>query len=94
VEELDEAPTTPPPGFADPTSYSEDQIDKLLVLMRGGPGKRTRLVPLGVSFSHQTLTIEVYRAELIGIGITIRGAGGCIDWGSGDGSCRRAGSDG
>lgn len=74
VEELDESPTTPPPGSADPTSYSEEQMDKLLVLMRGGPGKRTRLVPLGVSFSHQTLTIEVYRAELIGIGITIRGA--------------------
>lgn len=49
VEELDESPTTPPPGFADPSSYTDEQMDGLLVLMKGGPGKRMRVVPLGVS---------------------------------------------
>lgn len=47
----DEFPTTPPPGFADPTSYTQAQIDRLVVLMKGGSqaGSKTRVVPLGVS---------------------------------------------
>ena len=47
----DEFPTTPPPGFADPASYTQAQIDRLLVLMKGGSqaGSKTRVVSLGVS---------------------------------------------
>ena len=47
----DEFPTTPPPGFADPTSYTQAQIDRLVVSMKGGSqaGSKTRVVPLGVS---------------------------------------------
>lgn len=53
VEELDESPATPPPGFADPSSYTDKEMDSLLVLMKGGLGKRTRVVPLGVcTLSH------------------------------------------
>jgi hypothetical protein len=46
-----EFPTTPPPGFADPASYTQNQIDRLVVLMKGGgqAGSKTRVVPLGVS---------------------------------------------
>lgn len=49
VEVLDEFPSPPPPGFADPASYSPEQIDALLVLMRGGTGRKSRLLPMSVS---------------------------------------------
>jgi len=52
-EQEDEFPSTPPPGFGDPGSYTQNQIDRLLVLMKGGSqaGSKTRVVPLGVSLS-------------------------------------------
>lgn len=49
VEELDEFPSTPPPGFADPSSFSTAQMDRLLVLMKGGMMRKSKVVPLGVS---------------------------------------------
>jgi arginine-tRNA-protein transferase len=50
-EEKDEFPMTPPPGFEDPGLYTQNQIDRLVVLMKGGgqAGSKTRVVPLGVS---------------------------------------------
>lgn len=50
-EEEDEFPSTPPPGFGDPGSYTQNQLDRMLVLMKGGSqaGSKTRVVPLGVS---------------------------------------------
>jgi hypothetical protein len=49
----DEFPKTPPPGFADPASYTQNQIDRLVVLMKGGSqaGSKTRVVPLGVGLA-------------------------------------------
>jgi arginine-tRNA-protein transferase len=50
-EEEDEFLSPPPPGFGDPASYTQNQIDRMLVLMKGGSqaGSKTRVVPLGVS---------------------------------------------
>ena len=46
----DEFPSIAPPGFGDPESYTQTELDRLVVLMKGGSqaGSRTRVVPLGV----------------------------------------------
>jgi hypothetical protein len=48
-EDEDDFPSIPPPGFGDPTSYTQNQLDKLVVLMK--QGGKTRVVPLGVGYS-------------------------------------------
>ena len=46
-EQLVTFPATPPPGFADPTRFTKQEIDGLLVLMKGRKG--STLVSVEVS---------------------------------------------
>lgn len=87
----DEFPTTPPPGFADPTSYTQTQIDRLVVLMKGGgqAGSKTRVVPLGVC-----PTRFLKDLVLMTPGTPIRQSRHDDEGREGDGCCRRAGFDG
>lgn len=64
VEQMDEFPSTPPPGFADPSSYTEDEIDRLVVLMKGGIGRKSRVVPLGVSRCPQCSGESLWNGEV------------------------------
>jgi arginine-tRNA-protein transferase len=49
-EEMSSWPKPSPPGFDDPTSFTKEQVQGLLVLMKGrGMLKRNRLVKFGVS---------------------------------------------
>jgi arginine-tRNA-protein transferase len=47
MEQMDEFPSPAPPGFSDPASFTQQQLDELLVLMKAR-GK-SRVIPLGVS---------------------------------------------
>lgn len=49
LEELDDFPLDHTPGWADPTSFNEDEIDGLLVLIKGGGFRSPRVVPVEVS---------------------------------------------
>lgn len=63
MEELDAFPSPPPPGFADPASFKSDQVDSLLVLMKGGLGRKSRLVPLSVSVPPNKQSLNLPRSD-------------------------------
>lgn len=55
VEELDDFPKGFIPGFQDPASFTNEQIDSLLVLMKGGRVRAaSRLVAVEVSEPHKS----------------------------------------
>lgn len=47
MEQLDEFPWPPPPGFTDLTSITQKQLDELIVLMKSRG--RSRIIALGVN---------------------------------------------
>lgn len=53
VEELNEFPSPPPPGFTDPAATSELEIDSILVYLKGYGTKRSpKVVSLKVTLVH------------------------------------------
>lgn len=50
-EQLDAFPQDPPPGFTDPKTYTSGEMDRLVVLLKGGSRVSGRIVTLGVSFA-------------------------------------------
>lgn len=51
-EDLVGFPKPPPPGFSDPTAISQNDLDGLLVMLKGGRAGKSRVVPFGVSLSY------------------------------------------
>lgn len=49
VDSLETFPHPPPPGFADPLALDEGDLESMLVMMKGGRLRKSRVVPLGVS---------------------------------------------
>jgi hypothetical protein len=80
LEVLDDFPLDHTPGWVDPTSFSTDEIDGLLVLIKGGRSKSSRVVPIEVSYlPHQIL--------ILGSTVRKQGRGGDADQRAGCG-CR------
>ena len=66
-EEMGDFPLDHTPGWADPTSFREDDIDGLLVLIKGGMMKRSRVVPVEVSAFHRHRLITRHWNSVTGL---------------------------
>jgi hypothetical protein len=84
LESLDAFPIPPPPGFDDPSTFSDKEVNKLLVLMqgRGLLSRAPRLVAVEVSLQ---LVVMRKRAHLAGSRVCQSPGGESEDQGDGGG---------
>ncbi|EIW71254.1 hypothetical protein TREMEDRAFT_67646 [Tremella mesenterica DSM 1558] len=69
-DQSDDWPDPPPPGFSDPSSFTKTQIDNLLVDIRGGKLRGTRIAKFGdLKWNKPQVVDEMVRELAAAVGI-------------------------